>query len=294
MNDLRPQSPKPWIAISLSCLCTGLGQMYCGRMRRGLAFFLLSLLVSPVAALAAAAPPSREALATLTAALVAAALLYLAAVVDAGRLARRLQAAPSAEHGLGLPLYVLFVAVGLFLPLGSALYIRAHSLEAFFIPTASMSPTLLPGDRILVDKHATSRLPERGEVVVFRAPPDGRRSFVKRVIAVGGDHVELRKGEVWVNGRALPRAPAPDEGPNAWWESNGARRYRIVEEPGEQAPRDLPDLVVPEGQVFVLGDHRSASLDSTAFGTVRKDDLVGAVTYVFWPSRAWSRFGPLE
>ena len=287
------RSVRPWVAVLLSSACTGLGQMHCGRMRRGTAFFLLSLLVAPVASLAAAAPPSRGALVTLAAAVAVGGAIFLAGIVDAWLLARRMKGAPPPAPGPGAALTAMFLAVGLLFPLGTAFFLRATAVEAFRIASGSMEPTLLAGDRVLVDKHAGQRIPERGEVVVFRAP-DSRQNYVKRVVAVGGDRVEVRGGDVYVNGRALPREPAPEGGEGAWWETNGARRYRILDAaPAGERPT-VPETTVPVGAVWVLGDHRGASKDSVEFGAIRRDAIVGPVAYVYWPASSWSRFGPLE
>jgi signal peptidase I len=142
-----------------------------------------------------------------------------------------------------------------------ALLVEAFLIQAFWIPSPSMEPTLDVGDRVLVNK-LSYRLHDvhRGDVVVFERPPgaatgeDGEiKDLIKRVIAVGGDTIEARKGDVYVN----------DE--------------RIDEdylEPG--TPTDnLPLKTIPDGQVFVMGDNRTNSEDSRVFGPIDEDDIVG-------------------
>ncbi len=301
-SDDRGAAPKPWAAVLLSLLCTGLGQMYCGRMRRGLVFFLLSLLFAPAVSLAFEAPTSTAALSILCGTLLGAAALFLVSVVDAWRLARRLRSAPHGGPGMGAGLYVLFVVVGLVYPLGAVLLLRAHSLEAFKIAGRSMEPTLRLGDRVLVDKGAwTVGGPERGDVVVFRFRDETGRSrhYIKRVIALSGDRVEIRGGEVRVNGRALPNSPAPEAGEGVLRESAGTRDYLIQDvrppsgETGESGAGDYPEQEVPAGHFFLLGDRRERSCESLRFSTVPRSDVVGPVRYLFWPAGSWGRFGPL-
>jgi signal peptidase I len=142
-----------------------------------------------------------------------------------------------------------------------ALLVEAFLIQAFWIPSPSMEPTLDVGDRVLVNKlsyrfHDVNR----GDVVVFERPPgastgqnDEIKDLIKRVIAVGGDTVEAKEGNVYVNGDQI------DEG---------------YLEPG--TPTDnLPLTEIPEGQVFVMGDNRINSEDSRIFGPIDEDAIVG-------------------
>lgn len=188
-----------------------------------------------------------------------------------------------------------------------ALLIKTFLVQAFSIPSDSMQDTLQRGDRVLVDKLTPwfGAEPERGEVVVFHDPggwldsteapePNVAQKFlsfiglmpsseekdlIKRVIAVGGDTVECKKGEsVQVNGKAL------DE-----------KSYIF---PGNTACDDEPfgPIKVPEGRIWVMGDHRQNSLDSRyhqelpGHGTVSTDEVVGRAIVIAWPSTGWRRF----
>jgi signal peptidase I len=142
-----------------------------------------------------------------------------------------------------------------------ALLVEAFLIQAFWIPSPSMEPTLDVGDRVLVNK-LSYKLHDvhRGDVVVFERPPGAStgengeiKDLIKRVIAIGGDTIEAREGDVYVNGKPI--------------EENYL-------EPG--TPTDsLPVTTIPEGHVFVMGDNRTNSEDSRVFGPIDEDDIVG-------------------
>jgi signal peptidase I len=142
-----------------------------------------------------------------------------------------------------------------------ALLVEAFLIQAFWIPSPSMEPTLDVGDRVLVNKLSYKfHDVNRGDVVVFERPPgastgqnDEIKDLIKRVIAIGGDTVEAKEGNVYVNGDQI------DED---------------YLEPG--TPTDnLPLTTIPEGQVFVMGDNRTNSEDSRIFGPIDEDAIVG-------------------
>jgi signal peptidase I len=195
-----------------------------------------------------------------------------------------------------------------------ALFLRAFVVEAFTIPSGSMLPTLQIGDDIFVAKAAygvriplTERAlfvwsrPARGDVVVFSHPADGQ-DIIKRVVAIGGDSVMLRRGTLFVNNRAVPSDPLQgpcnyrnyDEMTKLWEvrdcearaETLGSRRYVTYTSPGAQQ-RDFGPVNVARGEVFMMGDHRDDSNDSRYFGTVPVPLIKGRALVVWW-----SRGGP--
>jgi len=142
-----------------------------------------------------------------------------------------------------------------------ALVIRAYVVGSFVVNGDSMNPTLFTGERVCISRLTIARGgPERGDIVVFQYPLDPSRAFVKRVVGLPGDSMEIRGGRVLVNGSFLSES------------------YSVIRDQSS-----LPAMRVPEGQVFVLGDNRPVSEDSRFFGFVPLQNLRGEVFLVYWP-----------
>lgn len=171
------------------------------------------------------------------------------------------------------------------------LFLRTFVVQAFQIPSVSMEPSLLVGDRLLVDKLVYSpslsawedalfgkRAVARGDVVVFKAPSDPSRNFVKRVVALPGETVEVRGRRVLVDGRPLEepyaRFGAPELPPDH--PDYGLQRERALEDWG---PRQ-----VPQEQFFVLGDNRDRSNDSRFWGFLPRERVEGQALLIYWSS----------
>lgn len=154
--------------------------------------------------------------------------------------------------------------------------IRWLLFKPFIVQGPSMQPNFVTGQKLIVNEILYDiRKPQRGEVVVFHVPSEGR-DFIKRVIAVAGDTVQVEGDKVIVNGepvnetyiqKAIDEAHAED------------RLYNNTNFPNAQ----FPDNKVPEGHVFVLGDNRSNSTDSRMIGYVPLEDIVGRADLIFWP-----------
>ena len=129
----------------------------------------------------------------------------------------------------------------------------------------SMLPRLVDQDRLFINKFVYHfEAIDRGDVVVFHYPRNPQLSYIKRVIAVPGDRLSIDRGQVYVNGKALDEPYVPEQ-------------YRDT--------RSLDPMVVPEGQYFVLGDHRSIASDSREFGTVKRDLIYGKAAFIYWPTQ---------
>jgi signal peptidase I len=161
-----------------------------------------------------------------------------------------------------------------------ALVIRTFIIQAFRIPTGSMRPTLLEGDAILVNKFIYGarvpftdwklpmmREPKRGDIIVFMYPEDPRKDFIKRMVGVPGDTVEIRNGTIYVNDK-------PVTGP----EFDG-RYYYNRGEYGETGRR----ITIPPDSYFVLGDNSFSSEDSRYWGFVPQKNIRGKAMVIYWP-----------
>lgn len=166
------------------------------------------------------------------------------------------------------------VAVG---ALAVALLIKAFLLQAFYIPSASMEPTLHENDRVLVNK-LSYRFGDvqRGDIVVFSKPPGAGGSiddFIKRVIALPGETISFSGGTVFVDGRAIVEDYV-----------HGVRTTNGNPIPGcANEPAAADTCKVPDGMVFVMGDNRDDSADSRSFGPIDEESIVGRAFLKVWP-----------
>jgi signal peptidase I len=204
------------------------------------------------------------------------------------------KAAPAKKKGaLRENVEAILVAVVL------ALFIRTFIVQAFKIPSGSMLHTLEIGDHILVNKFIYGvkipftgktlipvKDPKRGDIVVFKYPKDPSKDYIKRVIGVGGDTIEVRRKRLFVNGKP------------ARYEQAIHVDYRIL--PATDAPRDFFGPVkVPEGSLFVMGDNRDQSSDSRFWGFVDLDEVKGKAFIIYWSwdkeefGVRWDRLGNL-
>jgi signal peptidase I len=180
---------------------------------------------------------------------------------------------------------------------------RSAVADWYDVPTGSMKPSILEGDRIFVNKLAYDfRIPfttvglihrndpTRGEVVVFYSPHDGKR-LVKRVVGVPGDTIEIRDSRVYINGEpAVYEAVQEDvleylpkeqlESSTVTMEKIGAQRHPIMISPEQPSLRWFPATQIPQGYYFVMGDNRDNSFDSRWFGFVERNKIVGRATTV--------------
>ena len=173
-----------------------------------------------------------------------------------------------------------------------ALFIRTFVVQAFKIPTGSMENNLLIGDHLLVNKYVfgparswvervllPSARPRRGDIVVFKYPEEPDRDFIKRVIGLPGDTLEVRQKKVYVNGEALdePYAHYMDAASTA-----AEHREFIAADVRER----FGPVTVPEGQYFVMGDNRDNSQDSRYWGFLPRDYIKGRALVIYWSYEA--------
>jgi signal peptidase I len=215
-------------------------------------------------------------------------------------------------------LYAGLIAVG----------IRTVAFEPFNIPSGSMIPTLLVGDYLFVSKYAYGyskhslpfspdlfqgrifgSLPARGDVAVFKFPRDNSTDYIKRIVGLPGDRVQVRQGRLYVNGQEVPRESlglytVEGDGPRLtvrlYRESlpasagAAAKQHQILEASDDQQYDNTPEFLVPPAHVFAMGDNRDNSLDSRdmriGVGFVPLENLVGRAEMIFFSvdgSAAW-------
>jgi signal peptidase I len=212
-----------------------------------------------------------------------------------------------------------------------ALVVRTVAYEPFNIPSGSMVPTLLVGDYLFVSKFSygysryslpfglplfsgrvllpgLSHPPQRGDVAVFKLPTDPSTDYIKRIVGLPGDHIQMRHGELYINDQLVPRRPAGDYS----YEEGGVNvvlhEYTESlprgpgEEPfehpiikvGDNGPLDnTPVYDVPPGHYFAMGDNRDNSQDSrvlSAVGYVPAENLVGKAQFLFFSTDGWARW----
>lgn len=180
-----------------------------------------------------------------------------------------------------------------------ALFIRTFVVQAFKIPSGSMIPTLLIGDHLLVNKFIygiknpftgstwiSLGTPEQEDIIVFKYPENPDQDFIKRVIGVGGDRIEIKNKKVFVNGKLIDIEGAVNLDP------------QIVR--GKTPPRDnYGPVTVPENHLFVMGDNRDNSHDSRFWGFVNTREVKGKAFIIYWSwnkekfAVRWSRLGDL-
>ena len=156
------------------------------------------------------------------------------------------------------------------------LVIRTFVVQAFKIPSGSMRPTLLEGDKLFVNKYVYRfHPPRRGDILVFKYPVDPKKDFIKRLVAVGGEKVEIRDGKIYVDGKML-------EDPSSF-----GQFYYYNHDP-YGGPRET--IKVPEDSYYVLGDNSANSQDSRFWGFVPKKNVLGKAIFRWWPPK---RFGKI-
>ncbi|WP_460200183.1 signal peptidase I [Scytonema sp. NUACC21] len=167
-----------------------------------------------------------------------------------------------------------------------ALGIRTFVAEARWIPSGSMEPTLhgspnqWEADKIIVDKLGYKfSAPKRGDIVVFSPTKELQKeqyhdAFIKRVVGLPGEKIELRDGKVYINGKPLPEEQ---------YLSNGQRTVIDVCTSGQQPPFLSQPVTIPSNSYLVLGDNRNSSYDSRCWGVVPRENIIGRAVLRFWP-----------
>jgi signal peptidase I len=279
---LRLKKRRWWVTALLTMAQPGLGQIYNGQPLKGTVISLVVIVLM--------LPASVLLLKHLSVYMFWVLFIFGLATL-AAVMADAIAFAKKAGNSYRLrPYNRLFVYLGIFVAFSllreaDVWLVKTYIVQAFRIPAASMAPTLLDGDHILVDKlHGSKRYPRRGDVVVFEHPADSTKEFVKRVEGVAGDVLEIRDKDLYLNGTLMKS-------------EHSVYLDDKVMTP-EMARRDnFGPTTVPVDSVFVLGDNRDRSLDSRFFGFVEKDKIRGLARCVYfsWDQESssvrWDRIG---
>jgi signal peptidase I len=201
--------------------------------------------------------------------------------------------------------YAMLIAIG----------IRTVAFEPFNIPSGSMIPTLLVGDYLFVSKYSYGysrfslplglplfsgrifgSVPQRGDVAVFKLPRDNSTDYIKRLVGLPGDRIQMIHGQLYINGTVVPRAAdgeyvADGDGPKMMLKRyietlpDSGRKHEILKASDDQPLDNTQEYHVPEGYVFAMGDNRDNSLDSRVLnhvGYVPLENLVGRAEFIFF------------
>jgi signal peptidase I len=205
-----------------------------------------------------------------------------------------------------------------------ALFIRQFVVEAFKIPSGSMIPTLTIGDHLLVNKFVygpripftdsrifTWKEPKRGDIIVFKYPENETKNFIKRVVGLPGDKIEIKNGKLFINDQPIPVVDqgvykGDDQGvsspyypkPMLLEEQLGSVRHQILYL-HDQSGYNFGPVLVPKDSVFVMGDNRDNSQDSRVWGFVNENKILGKALIIYWSWDGdgrwlrWERIGTL-
>ncbi len=295
--------PRALWGVLLSLFMPGLGHIYARSCRLGVVLLAIGiLLLACIRLLTRAVPPLPLYFAVGMGLLLCLILFALGAAVDAARRMRR-------RHDRPRPVwfrstwFAAIVCVALSTGLG---VVTPVGWRPFSIPSGSNLPTILVGDRIVTDTRDPGIMPDRGDIVFFKYPRDTSVTYVKRLVGLPGDRIQIDHGQLSINGQPVPRQAAgtfvaDDDGLRTSYQRyiealpNG-RRYAVLQVTDNGTFNNTPEYHVPPGTFFVLGDNRDNSVDSrmSMVGYVPLQNLIGRGGTIFWSSDHSRIFNQLQ
>ncbi len=318
----RKKKRRWWLAVILSFFMPGLGQVYCGKIAKGFVliflYYFLPLILLWCASAVCAVLESFYYLILIVCAvgLIEVFAVWVVAMVDAYKLARSIGPDYVLKDYNRVLVYVFIILI---VPPAGKYVVRSTTdfVKVYKIASPSDFPTIDTGDWVLANNMVYDYdWPKRGDLIIFPNPRNKREDYCKRVVAVGGDTIEVKKDEVFINDKKLkrekigesllippdPKHPLkslPGARGDVFYEFNNGAKYKIVlqTQVGDRPMpvRDFAKQEVPEKYCFVIGDNRTYSLDSRNFGPVPISATKGRIDYIFYPGdKDWSRFGRLE
>gem|GEM_PF-151864 len=264
----RTLAPRRWwLAGFLTVILPGLGQMYNGQPVRGLLFFGHFIWLQGILLHAILRPESGfSRIHFILSAIIIAILfvLFIVILADAIRRARRhprIQATPFHRW----PVFSAMILLSLSFHFLAQRRINEMALKTYRISSFSMLPTLRPGDHVISSRFVfLGQNPQRGEVVLFKNPGNHRQTFVKRIIGLPRETLEIQGQQVLINGEILFEPYLPDR------------------QASDTLAFTYPSVRLKDGQYFVMGDNRKNSLDSRLFGPVDRSLIRGKPLVIFW------------
>jgi signal peptidase I len=286
MDNLKPK--EPLLAVMLTVILSGLGQIYAGKIKRGIILFLIPLVISILLISYLSNLIFNPNTGLNSSALLLLILLGIVGfayavfvMIDSYRCAKEYNMQNNLTRNItsdkkyliaGIIFFIIFNPLA---PITRA-YVRNRLVQAFRIPTGTMKPTLMEGDLILADKAIYKKSePKRGDVIVFIYPEDTKKMFVKRLVGLPGETIEIKNGGVLINGTFLNEPPFS----NKYYYNRG------------DYGKEGQSVKIPADSYFVLGDNSNYSKDSRYWGFVPKKNLVGKAYKIYFP---FDRSGPIK
>jgi len=298
MEDRKVKFKKrrPLFALALSLFLTGLGHVYNGKPRKGIIIFLIYSIIPFLFFQLSVLGSGQMMILFLLLSIITSLGIYIWAAADAWRYAKRIGNNYVLKFYNKLYVYVLLIILLSSYPLGQIVDLSkiCFFAQPYRITTGSMTPTLLPGDLIMtngrIDHSAQNHGLKKGELVVFKSPKDKTIPYVKRIIGLPEDKIEIKGMDLYVNGQKISSKESPDlenkRGENTEkktitvYEKGDSGAYAVSYIKGIER-KDLT-ITVPEGYCFVLGDNRDNSLDSRHWGPIPLNNVVARAKLVYF------------
>ena len=250
---------EPWIAGVLTFFVVGLGHFYFGDVKRGIVLFLCAMLIY----IFAYSSPLIYFPIGLIIAIIGSITYGVYCIIDAVRGARVFKGHYLMKKYNRWYIYLLCWFVAVLITSIFRTTVKANIVEAYKIPAGSMRETLQVGDQLFANKliYKISE-PKRGDIIIFPSPTDPSLDFIKRVIGLGGETIEIVDKDVIINGNVL------QEPYNNYFATAARGKYGPVK--------------IPEDSLFVMGDNRDNSLDSRHWGFLKKSSVKGKAVKIYW------------
>ncbi|MCF7908348.1 MAG: signal peptidase I [Candidatus Omnitrophica bacterium] len=276
---MKIKAKEPWLAVFLNRLLPGLGYLYTKNLVRAIIVFLVTISLTFIAVSTLIAFAKNDT--TVTSKVLWGVIIFVAVnfifnfaiLIDGYLCARKHNLSNDVKPSrMGLRIFAIIGTIVLLLTGGISIfpviYIRTHLIQFFKMPTTSMAPALKLNDKIMVDKKAyNSNKPQRMEIVVFLPPHDNRKYYLKRIIGLPGEEVEIKDGKVYINNEVIT---------NLFVTNNYYYNQGDYAKKGKK-------IIVPPNNYYVLGDNSVSSLDSRFFGFVPEKNITGKVVKIYWP-----------